>query len=138
MENTSQNVRYLDFQKIVEINREIILQTGGFVAGAGKLSNPNSLNYLVEIVQAELDDKELYPSLHEKAAIYAYNIITRHIFLDGNKRTGMVCAFFFLLINGAVISKSISENELVEIALGIENGTINIHKVTSWFQERLD
>lgn len=45
---------------------------------------------------------------------------------------------FFLFINGAVISKSISENELVEIAPGIENGTIDIHKVTSWFQERFD
>ena len=138
MENTSQNVRYLDFQKIVEINREIILQTEGFVAGAGELINPNSLNYLVEIVQAELDDKELYPSLHEKAAIYAYNIITRHVFLDGNKRTGTVCAFFFLRINGVVISESISGNEIVKLAIGIENRTIDIPKVTSWLKERFD
>ncbi|MBL7075123.1 type II toxin-antitoxin system death-on-curing family toxin [candidate division KSB1 bacterium] len=138
MGKTGQIVKYLSFQEIVERNRRIVLETGGFVEGAGKLSNPNSLEYLVNIVQEKINDKELYPSLVEKAAVYVFNIITRHIFIDGNKRTGMICAFWFLRLNGCIVSESISENEIVKIALDIANRTIDLPEIIIWLQERLE
>jgi death-on-curing protein len=110
MEKTSRNVRYLNYQEIVEVNRRFILHTGGFTTGAGQLENPDSLHYLIEIVKAKFGDEEIYPSLAEKAALYIFNIITRHIFLDGNKRTGMVCALWFLHLNGFSVRELSDEN----------------------------
>ncbi len=135
MEKTSRNVRYLDYQEIVDVNRRIVLQTGGFTAG--QVVNVDSIHYLVEIVQAEFGDEYLYPSLAEKAALYAYNIITRHIFPDGNKRTGMICAFWFLRLNGCSIRESMSDEEIVEFALKIANGIIDLQGVVTWFREIL-
>ncbi|MBK8347853.1 MAG: Fic family protein [Saprospiraceae bacterium] len=38
---------------------------------------------------------ELYPTLSEKAGLYMYNIISNHIFQDGNKRTGLEAGIVF-------------------------------------------
>ena len=131
-------MRYLTVQEIVDTNRKIILRTGGFVEGAGRLANPNSLEYLVEIVQTKLGEDEVYPSLPEKAAAYAFHIITRHIFLDGNKRTGMTCTFLFLRLNGYRLVGSVTEDEIVELALMIAKKAIDIHNLAIWIQERLE
>jgi death-on-curing protein len=136
MEKTSRNVRYLNYQEIVEVNRRFILHTGGFTTGAGHLENPDSLHYLIEIVKAKFGDEEIYPSLAEKAALYVFNIITRHIFLDGNKRTGMVCALWFLRLNGCSI-RELSDDEIIEFTLGIANGTIDMPDVVTWIKERV-
>ena len=138
MEKTIRNVKYLSFQNIVDINREVLLKTGGFVKYAGMLQNQNSLNYIIGAVKGKIGNKELYPSLIQKAAVYAYNIITRHVFLDGNKRTGMICAFQFLRKNGCTISESIEEDDIVKFACSIAKNEINLNDVILWFEERLD
>ncbi len=123
MGETSRIIRYLSYNGIVDINRQLILTTGGFVKAAGKVNNPGSLHYLVDIVQEKINNVDLYPTLSHKAALYAYNIITRHVFIDGNKRTGMFCAFYFLMINGHNLPESISNDEIIELALGVAVGT---------------
>lgn len=130
-------IRYLRLEEIADVNRKFILQTGGFLAGAGRLINPNSLKYLIEIVQAKLGGEEVYPSLAEKAALYAFQIIRRHVFFDGNKRTGLACVFMFLRLNGCNLSESISENEIVDLALGVANREIDLPELTVWIQQRL-
>lgn len=138
MGKARRNVRYLTYQEIIDVNREIISQTGGFVASAGEVRNANSLSYLVEIVQTKFGEKELYPSLTQKAAVYAFDIITRSIFHDGNKRTGMACAFLFLRLNGCILSESIPEDEIIELALQIANGEADIAEVASWILNWLE
>ena len=138
MGKARRNVRYLTCQEIIDVNREIISQTGGFIALAGEVRNPNSLSYLIEIVQTKFAGEELYPSLEQKAAVYAFNIITRSVFHDGNKRTGIACAFLFLRLNGCILSESIPEEEIVELALQIANREGNIAGVASWILKWLE
>lgn len=128
---------HLDVEQIVDANRRTIIRTGGFVAAAGRVLNRNSLEYLAYIVHARIDDQELYPSLADKAAVYAYHIITRHVFFDGNKRTGTTCAFWFLELNGCGICDSTTEDEIVELAVGIANGVLDLDDVALWIQDRL-
>ena len=130
-------MKYLTPEEIIEINREIILNTGGLKSGAGFLSNPNSLYYLIEIINFKLYGSEIYPLLFQKASLYAYNIITRHIFQDGNKRTGMICAFYFLEINGVFIGEKVTDNEILETALGIANHLINFEELCDWFEGKM-
>ena len=42
----------------------------------------------------------LHRDIYAMAAAYAFHICKNHPFLDGNKRTAMVCALVFLEING--------------------------------------
>ena len=130
-------MRYLTAREIIETNQRLILCTGGFIDGAGRLANLNSLEYVVEIVQEKLGKKEVYPSLSEKAAAYAFHIITRHVFWDGNKRTGMTCTLMFLRLNGYQLVESVAEDEIVEVALMIANGTMDVRSFATWIQERL-
>jgi death-on-curing family protein len=130
-------IRYLTFQEIVSLNTELILESGGFREGAGKLLTPNSLHYTVGIVQAKLND-ELYPSLAEKAAKYAFQIIRGHPFVDGNKRTGTSCAFLFLRLNGCEFSASITNDEVVQFATDIERGALGLQGIAAWIQARVD
>ena len=136
MEKAGRYVRYLTVQEIRAFNESIILTQGGFVSAAGKPINASSLAYLVEAVAGRIGDEELYPTLHEKAAVYAYNIITRHVFADGNKRTAFISAIFFLRANGWSYSQSISADELVESALKIANREMDFAQTTEWFKHR--
>ncbi|MCD6595772.1 type II toxin-antitoxin system death-on-curing family toxin [bacterium] len=133
MERTIRNVNYLSADEIISRNREIILKTGGFRSAAGILSNSNSLNYLVKVII----DNDTYSTVQEKAAIYAFNIITRHIFVDGCKRTGMSCSILFLELNNCNFLNSVSDDDIVDIALGIANGEKDIYSTINWFKNNV-
>ena len=113
----------------------MIYQAVGFNDCAGIIINQNSLYYLINIVNSDINGKELYPKITQKAAVYAFNIITRHVFVDGNKRTGMACAFFFLKINGYNLSEELSEDEIVNVALGISKGSMTFEDLSKWFDK---
>ena len=81
MENAGETVKYLTISEILRVAEKHV---GGY-----QLLNENQLHYLVEIVGAKLDDTELFPTLLQKAAVYAHHIITGHLFSDGNKRVGL-------------------------------------------------
>lgn len=40
------------------------------------------------------------PDVFDLAAAYAFGVARNHPFIDGNKRTGYVCAELFLVLNG--------------------------------------
>ena len=49
---------------------------------------------------ATFDGIDLYPTIEEKAARYAFGIVKNHPFADGNKRTGAAAMAAFLKLNG--------------------------------------
>jgi death-on-curing protein len=70
----------------------------------------------------------LYPNISDKAAIYCYNIICNHIFLDGNKRTGLASALIFLNLNGFDLSLKINDATLTDYIVKIASGESNLEK----------
>ena len=115
MENSRQHLRYLTIAEILEVAE-------GHV-GNYQLLNENQLRYLVEAVSGKFGDTELYPTLPQKAAVYAHHIITGHIFFDGNKRIGLHCAILFLEFNGCTLSLNIDDS-IIELGFKIADGTI--------------
>ena len=67
------------------------------------------------------DDKDLYPSISEKAANLLYLIIKDHPFYDGNKRIGALLFVIFLSLNDYHLTKNgetkISDRALTALAL---------------------
>ena len=62
-------------------------------------SKASSLEYILDAIQYPIYGVDKYPSLIEKAAALTWWIIEGHIFIDGNKRTGMQALIEFLEIN---------------------------------------
>jgi death on curing protein len=78
--------------------------------------------------------QELYPSLHDKAAVYAREIIMRHAFVDGNKRTGMTTAFVFLSHNN---HESVAKpGEIEKFAVKIVLNHLGISAIAKWLRSK--
>jgi death on curing protein len=99
--------------------------------------NENSLDYAVELVRTGLLDFCFPRSLSEKAAVYCFNTITRHVFRDGNKRTGMTALLLFLMANGIPISDDLSCEEIVETAVAVADHRLEFEDLASWIDRRL-
>lgn len=104
---------------IIRHNRLVITETIGFFSPPDNLLHPASLEWVLEVIQYPLFGINRYPSLVEKAAIIAWTIITKHVFFDGNKRTGTFAMETFLNINRHQLNAS--TDEVVGIALRIAN-----------------
>ena len=126
MENPRQHLRYLTIEEILEVAERHV--------GDYQLLNENQLSYLVEAVGGKIGDTELYPTLPQKAAVYAHHIITGHIFLDGNKRTGLNCAILFLEFNGCTLRLDI-DNSIIDLGFKIADGSItDINVIADFIQ----
>lgn len=101
---------------------DILIIAVGHV-GDYQLLNENQLYYLVGIVSEKFGDTDLFPTVFQKAAVYAHHIITGHIFLDGNKRIGLTCALRFLELNGYSRGPDI-EDSLIDLGFKIADGTL--------------
>ena len=91
--------------------------------GNYQLLHEDQLSYLVDIVGQTSGGVELFPTLTQKAAVYAHHIITDHIFVDGNKRIGITCVFVFLRLNGHFLLPNIDDS-IIELGIKIADGTI--------------
>lgn len=134
MENSGKSLKYLSIDEILRVAEEQV--------GQYQLLHEDRLHYLVQIVREQIGGAELFPTLAQKASVYAHHIITGHIFLDGNKRIGMHCALLIFELNGCPHPPGIDDS-IVELGLNIANGTITDIEVIadhlqSWVEEPTD
>ena len=108
-------MRYLTIAEILEVAE-------GHV-GTYHLLDEARLHYVIDAVSGKFGDIELYPTLSQKAAVYAHHIVTGHVFLDGNKRTGLHCAILFLEVNGCTLRLDIDDS-IIDLGFKIADGTI--------------
>ncbi len=121
--------RYLSRAQILLIHSVIIDETGG-VHG---LRDSHGLEALVRLPEQAFGGKELYPDLFLKSALYARNIIEGHLFVDGNKRSGMVTASVFLEENGyRIIAR---KGEVERYALRIARERLSAEDISLWFKD---
>jgi len=75
------------------------------------------------------------PDLAALAAAYAYGIALDHPFVDGNKRTALVAARTFLLLNGVNLEASQDEKYLTFLQLAA--GTLTEDQLADWIRKRI-
>lgn len=105
-------MKLLTLEEIIEINKK--------VGEKGTIINQANLEFAI----GKLDKNN---DLIKKAATLLYDLVTSHIFLDGNKRTAFVSAATLLEINGKILD--ISDNDAQDLVYGIANGKYNISEV---------
>jgi death-on-curing protein len=78
---------------------------------------------------------ELAPDLASLAAAYAYGIARNHPFVDGNKRTALVAARTFLILNG--VDLEATQDDKVLTFLKLAEGTISEEELADWIRKRI-
>lgn len=76
------------------------------------------------------------PDLASLAAAYAYGIARNHPFVDGNKRTALVVARLFLLLNGVNLVATQEEKYLTFLKLAA--GELSEGELANWVRAPLN
>jgi len=124
-------MRYLTVGEVLEIYSRVMEQSGG---GVG-IRDIGALESAVAQPRMAFNDKDLYPTIMEKASALGFSLIQDHPFIDGNKRTSHAAMETFLILNGYEISASVDEQ--VEIVLGVASGNIDRNTFTDWLIDHI-
>jgi len=122
-------MRYLSVEEILVIHDYQIERFGGLQG----ILNLSLLESATNRPITNISGKDMYESVHEKAAVLAYALIKNHPFVDGNKRTGLHAALTFLELNG--YKATISQKMLVKIGLSIADKKADLTKITLTFKK---
>ena len=124
-------IRYLTPDQILLTHSLIVDET----TGSHGIRDRASIASAVEQPKQMVFGKELYPTLFEKAAVYARSIIMSHPFLDGNKRTGISVAIIFLEENRYTF---VAEKRAIEkFALKIVHEHLEIPEIARWLEDHV-
>lgn len=80
--------------------------------------------------------KDLYPSIIAKAASLGESLIKNHPFVDGNKRTGMLAMYAFLLAHGFNIN--VSNSEFYQFIIDIATGDKHFEDIVIWLEKNTE
>lgn len=119
-------VIFLRKNEVVEIHRRAIDEFGG--------SQGIRDEALLDSALVAAENRRWYEEadIAVCAATYAYHLTQAHAFLDGNKRVAAAASEVFLLVNGARLEAS--DDEMLDLFLGIAAGTRPRDEVEAWFQ----
>ncbi len=116
-------------QQVLAVHSRMIEMTGG----SDGVSDRSLLDSALNAPFQTFDGKEIYPALLSKAAVMCRSIISNHPFVDGNKRIGIHVMLIFLELNG--IELQYSQNELIELGLGVASSNLSGDDILKWLIE---
>jgi death-on-curing protein len=119
-------VVWLDVRDAIAYHAEQIAQFGG-QAGVRDQA-------MLESAMARPRNKAAYgKKIFDLAAAYAFGIARNHPFVDGNKRTALVCSFTFLHVNGQEVTAPEPEAALTFLALAA--GKLTESALAAWLKQ---
>lgn len=121
-------IQYLSAETILVLHSEIIDATGGShgVRDAGLLAA------IVHKPKATFGGNDLYPNVFIKAAVYFESVVNYHVFVDGNKRTGITACARFLYQNG--YNLAVANSEMEKFVLSVSAEKIEIPTIAAWLK----
>ncbi len=107
---------FLDLEDVIEIHNNQIELYGG----APDIRDIDLLLSALEMPKSGFGDEYFHKDIYEMAAAYLFHIVQNHPFVDGNKRTGLVCALIFLVNNE--IKPVFKKDEIYNLVLSVAKG----------------
>ncbi|HLD58899.1 MAG TPA: type II toxin-antitoxin system death-on-curing family toxin [archaeon] len=127
-------MEYLSANQIIFINQAIVSVFNEPFA----IRDSSTLFLITETVRKRFNFENKKDSLAHKAAFLIWEITDRHIFAEGNKRTGLIAGLTFLKINGFALSpKKLSQEKLSELEWAVAKKEIGIKKLVKIIKESL-
>jgi len=124
-------IRYPTINEVLQLHKSIINQSGG----SHGIRDLGLLDSALNKIRQTFGDKELFPTLLDKAAALGYSLIANHPFIDGNKRIGHAAMELLLYLNGYKIEAPTDEQE--KIVLGVASGELSQADFTNWLRSRV-
>ncbi len=84
------------------------------------LERDNNFKSIINDIYQSFDNKDVYPTIEEKAANLLYLTVKNHAFIDGNKRIAATIFIYFLQVNEILYKENkqvIDNNTLASITL---------------------
>ena len=122
-------MKYLKAEDVLVIHSEIIDKTGG-MHGLRAIALFTSI---IEKPKSRFGGKDLYNGVFMKAAVYLEALVQYHVFLDGNKRTGIVTASRFLFLNKYELIASNKEVENFVLRVAVEK--LDTPTIATWLKK---
>jgi death on curing protein len=108
---------YFDSAHAIEVHDEIILRSGGKQG----ILNIGLLESVIEHIQNDM----YYPTMEEKTTHLFYSINKNHAFNDGNKRSSVALAAYFMELNGFDFCVSRFIREMENIAVDVADNRVS-------------
>ncbi len=122
-------VLYLSVEHVLALH-DISIQEFGGIFG---LRDKGLLESAVLQPMQSFGDQDLYPTLFDKAAAYAFFISENQPFLDGNKRTAISTAAVFLDLNGYGLKSA--SGTVYEVMMDVSNKRMDKDQLAHWFRK---
>lgn len=122
------DVLFLDIDDVLLIHADQIARYGGSAA----VRDRGLLESALAMPKASFFGQRAHPDLFLMAAAYLYHLVMNHPFVDGNKRTGTVCALTFLDING--FEFTCDNPTLAEFVLEIAQGRKDKEQIAAFLK----
>ncbi len=122
---------FVSVSDAVMIHRRLVEEFGG----DSGLRDRGLLESALAMPKAMFGGDYLHVDLPSMAAAYHYHLCANHPFVDGNKRVAVAVAEVFLRANGLQLDAT--DDEIVELTLGVASGTIGKPAVSDFYAARV-
>ena len=119
--------RFLTVEQVLTIHARVVAEFGG----DDGVRDTAMLESAVGMPAATFDDAYLHDGIPRMAGAYLFHLCRNHPCVDGNKRTALAAAEVFLLVNDHELTAT--EDELVDLTLGVASGVLTKLDVTTFF-----
>ncbi|HCT45249.1 MAG: type II toxin-antitoxin system death-on-curing family toxin [Phycisphaerae bacterium] len=123
---------FLSPEDVIQIHRDQIEKYGG----SPEVRDSGLLASAISTPESSFQGEYLHPSLPAMGAAYMFHLIQNHPFIDGNKRTGSMCALIFLNQNWAHLQVTV--DQLGEMAFGIARSDLSKDQVIEIFEQHVE
>jgi death-on-curing protein len=120
---------FLALDEVLGIHADQIRRYGG-TAG---LRDLGLLQSALAMPQATFDDEYIHGTLFEMAAAYLFHLARNHPFVDGNKRTALMCALVFLGLNDHRLEAN--PDAVYHLVDGVASGDVDKAEVAVFLRE---
>lgn len=124
----AEKIKYLSIEEALLIYSEVMIKT----KSRPMFREIGSLEFALEKVKGLFEKEENV--LVSKAAFLLKEIITKHPFLDGNKRAAGAITDGFLRINGKRLTLEIEDIAFLE---AIDSRKLKLKKVKEWLEKHV-
>lgn len=122
-------MNYLTGEEVLQIHSDIIDETGG----AHGIRDTSLFLSILEKPKIAFGGKDMYETIFDKAAVYYEGFARYHVFIDGNKRTGIVAAARFLFKNGYDLTAN--NKEIESFTLRVVEEKLDIIEIAAWLKQ---
>lgn len=109
---------------------ELVIESTG---GCKGVRDEGILDSAINSAYQTFDNKEIFPTIEEKAARTGYGIIANHAFLDGNKRMGMLVMLTILDVND--IQVKCTNKDIIKLGLSVACGKAGYGDMLQWINK---